>query len=67
MKEKTQARPCASCSGQPSGFVKETFADSGSAFRRHAQLVQAGNSPSFCMGRDGTCRVCHFGEAAAPV
>lgn len=65
MKKQVQARPCASCLRPGSPVVTEAFADDGSAFRRHAQLVAAGSAPSLCMRRDGTRYVCHFDRNAA--
>lgn len=63
MNNKMQTRPCAACQQPGNGVVSEVFADNSSAFRRHAQLVQVGHAPSFCMKRDGTCYVCHFDKA----
>jgi hypothetical protein len=63
MQKTAQRRPCGSCLQPGSPVISERFPDNGSAFVRHAQLVRAGSAPSLCMRRDGSCYVCHFGQA----
>lgn len=63
---KFQQRPCGSCTSRPKHLKTEVFTDSASAFRRHAELVAVGLSPSFCRGRDGHSNVCHLAKDGSP-